>query len=150
MRIQEVMTEGVRTVPQAMPAREAWNLMKTHSIHHLVVTQGADIVGLISDRDGGGRAGTLTRQGHTVGELMTNNVVMIDQEATVRKAANVMRGRTIGCLPVTKKGRLIGIVTTADLLGLLGHGGDRPSRQDRHTLNYKVGHRGKKTATGVW
>ena len=150
MRVQEVMTEGVQTVPQTMPARDAWNLMKTRSIHHLVVTEGAEIVGLISDRDIGGRSGALTRNGRTVADLMTNNVVMIDQDATVRKAANVMRGRTIGCLPVTNKGRLIGIVTTADLLGLLGRGEDRPTHQERHTLNYKVGHRGKKTATGVW
>jgi acetoin utilization protein AcuB len=150
MRVQEVMTKGVRTVPQSMPARDAWNLMKTHSIHHLVVIEGAEIVGLISDRDIGGRAGALARNGRTVEDLMTSTVVMIDHEASIRKAANVMRGRTIGCLPVTKKGRLVGIVTTADLLGLLGHGGDRPSHQARRTLNYKVAHRGKNAATGVW
>ena len=150
MRVQEVMTEGVQTVTPATPARDAWNLMKTNSIHHLVVTEGREVVGLLSDRDAGGRAGSAVRNGQTVADLMTRNVVTIDQAETVRKAANVMRGRTIGCLPVTRRGRLVGIVTTSDVLGLLGRGGDRPSHQERRTLNYKVPHRGHKGSTGVW
>ena len=41
MRVFEVMTEGVTT----MPATEAWELMRRNRIHHLVVTRGRDIVG---------------------------------------------------------------------------------------------------------
>jgi acetoin utilization protein AcuB len=150
MRVQEVMTEGVKTIAAATPARDAWQLMKTQGIHHLVVTDGREIVGLLSDRDAGGRSGGAMRNGRTVADLMTSQVVTIDQAETVRKAANVMRGRTIGCLPVTRKGRLVGIVTTADLLALFGRGGDRPAHQERRALNYKVPHRGKKSSTGVW
>ena len=38
MRVFEVMTEGVRTVPPSLPATEAWEVMRTEGIHHLVVT----------------------------------------------------------------------------------------------------------------
>jgi acetoin utilization protein AcuB len=37
-----------------------------------------------------------------------------------------MRGRTIGCLPVVEDGRIAGIVTTTDLLELIGAGAERP------------------------
>ena len=149
MRVQEVMTDHVRTVSPATPAQEARSLMKADRIHHLVVTRGRRIVGILSDRDTNIRSDG-PRDGRTVEEVMTKNVATIKQDATVRQAANVMRGRTIGCLPVLRGDALVGIVTTSDLLTVVGHGGDRPSRQDRHTLNYKVAHRGHKANTGVW
>jgi acetoin utilization protein AcuB len=150
MRVQEVMSENVRTVTAGTPAEQAWSLMKTDGVHHLVVMDGRRIVGVVSDRDEGGRAGAATRNGKTVEELMTRPVVTIAPNATVRQAANVMRGRTIGCLPVTRGNRLVGIVTTSDLLTVVGGGAERPSRADRRTLNYKTPHRGKHAATGVW
>jgi acetoin utilization protein AcuB len=149
MRVQEVMTENVRTVPVDTPAEQAWSLMKTDGIHHLVVTDGRRIVGVLSNRDGGRRSGN-GRHVATVQELMTKPVVTIAPDATIRQAANVMRGRTIGCLPVTRGDRLVGIVTTSDLLDAVGGGVDRPARPSRRTLNYKTPHRRKHPSTGVW
>jgi acetoin utilization protein AcuB len=150
MHVQEVMTERVRTVPADTPVEQAWSLMKTDGIHHLVVTDGRRIVGVLSDRDGGGRPAGTQRGVTTVQELMTKPVVTIGPDATIRRAANMMRGRTIGCLPVTRGGRLVGIVTTSDLLDAVGGGVDRPSRASRRTLNYKTPHRRKHPATGTW
>ena len=149
MHVQEVMTEKVRTVPADTPVEQAWSLMKTDGIHHLVVTDGRRIVGVLSNRDGGRRSGN-GRHVATVQELMTKPVVTIAPDATIRQAANIMRGRTIGCLPVTRGDRLVGIVTTSDLLDAVGGGVDRPSRSSRRTLNYKTPHRRKHPATGVW
>ena len=50
-------------------------------------------------------------------------------EATVRQAANRLRGRGVGCLAVMDDGRLRGIVTTQDLLELIGRG---TASQHRH------------------
>ena len=36
-----------------------------------------------------------------------------------------MRGRFVGCLPVIEDDHLIGVVTVADLLAVLGRGVDR-------------------------
>ena len=149
MRVQEVMTENVRTIPVDTPAEQAWSLMKTDGIHHLVVTDGRRIVGVLSNRDGGRRSAR-ARDVVTVQELMTKPVVTIEPDATIRQAANIMRGRTIGCLPVTRGNRLVGIVTTSDLLDAVGGGVDRPSRASRRTLHYKTPHRRKHPATGTW
>ena len=149
MRVQEVMTKNVRTVSANMPAEQAWSLMKTDGIHHLVVTEGRRIVGVLSNRDGGRRAADSASLA-TVEELMTKPVVTIEPDATIRQAANMMRGRTIGCLPVTRGDRLVGIVTTSDLLDVVGGGVDRPSRPSRRTLNYKTPHRRKHPSTGIW
>ena len=46
----------------------------------------------------------------------------IDPQATLRRAAGVMRGRAVGCLPVVEDGKLVGIVTTSDFLTAIARG----------------------------
>jgi CBS domain-containing protein len=151
MRVQDVMTKDVKTIAPTSSAEDAWEVMRTHQIHHVVVTRGSRVVGILSDRDAGGRRGALLRRGHTVEELMTKPVITVEPTATVRKAANLMRGRSIGCVVVTERGRVVGIVTVADLLELLGRGSDRPVPAARRwTLKHRAPHRKRQTATGVW
>lgn len=150
MRVQDVMTEGVKTVPPTAAADEAWNLMRLNRIHHLVVTKGSRVVGVLSDRDAGGARGAAVRQGAAVADLMTAPAVTVEPTVTVRQAANLMRGRSIGCLVVVKSNRAVGIVTVSDLLELVGRGLDRGVvSTTRWTLSHRVPHR-KARATGVW
>ena len=151
MRVHDVMTEGVQTISPAAKADEAWNLMRTKHIHHLVVTTGDRVVGVLSDRDTGGRSGAPVGENRAVAELMTEPVITVEPTATVKKAANLMRGRSVGCLVVTNAGRAIGIVTVSDLLELVGRGLDRTAgTTTRWTLKHRVPHRKVKQTTGSW
>jgi CBS domain-containing protein len=151
MRVQDVMTEDVQTIPPTSAAEDAWELMRRGGFHHVVVTRGAQVAGILSDRDIGGKRGASIRRGRTVEEVMTTSVVTVEPTTTVRKAANLMRGRSIGCVVATDRGRVVGIVTVADLLELLGRGGDHPvASVHRWTLKHRAPHRKRHTATGVW
>ena len=150
MRVFEVMTEGVQTVPPAMPASDAWELMKRKRIRHLVVMLGSDVVGLLSERDTGSRLGARARIGHTVADFMTSPVVTAARTDTLRVVANVMRGRTIGCVPVVEGKRLVGIVTVSDLLEALGRGIDRPTRGTRPIATHRTPHRKQSRAGRAW
>lgn len=151
MRVQDVMTEDVQTISPASAAEDAWALMRRGGFHHVVVARGSQVEGVLSDRDAGGRLGTSVRRGHTVAELMTKPVVTVGPTTTVRKAANLMRGRSIGCVVVTDRKRVVGIVTVADLLELLGRGADRSvTETKRWTLKHRAPHRKGHAATGVW
>ena len=150
MRVFEVMTEGVQTVPPAMPASDAWELMRRKRIHHLVVTTGTEIVGVLSERDTGSRLGARARVGHTVADFMTSPVVTVGRTDTIRVVANLMRGRTIGCVPVVDGERLVGIVTVSDLLEALGRGIDRPAKEMRRMATHRVPHRKQRRAGGAW
>ena len=86
----------------------------------------------------------------TVADLMTPDPVTVDAQATVRQAANLIRGRTIGCLPITEGDRVVGIVTVSDLLEVLGRGVDRPAKPERTTLSHRVPHRKQHRAFGKW
>ena len=151
MRVLDVMKQPVQTISPAEPAGDAWDLMQGRRLHHLVVTEGSRVVGILSDRDVGGRRGGQVRKDRTVGELMSTHVVAVPPETTVRKAANLMRGRSIGCLVVADTKRTLGIITVADLLELIGRGTERPvASTSRRTLSHRAPHRKRHSSMGVW
>jgi CBS domain-containing protein len=135
MRIAEIMSTHVRTIGPADSAVLAWERMRLHGIHHLVVVRDSHILGIVSDRDLGGAHGTEVREGRSVRDLMTPSVLTVPSNSTVREAANLMRGHRAGSLPVVDDGKLVGIVTVWDLLDLIGRGAERPvARGARWTL----------------
>jgi CBS domain-containing protein len=81
---------------------------------------------------------------------MTSQVVTVRVNDTIRSVANVMRGRTIGCVPVMDGKRLVGIVTVSDLLRLLGRGIERPAKPSRPAATHRVPHRKRQRPGGSW
>ena len=151
MRMFEIMSTAVQRVEPTVSAGDAAELMRLKGIHHLVVMEGSTLKGIVSARDLGGRTKAAAKKDQSVSDLMTDRVVAVEPDTPVRKAANLMRGRSIGCLVIVKGARVVGIVTTADLLELLGRGADRPSPlRKRADLHYRSPHRGKKGPRGVW
>jgi CBS domain-containing protein len=51
-----------------------------------------------------------------VDDVMTVEVITIDEKATVKEAADIMDKNEISCLIASRKGRAIGIITERDLL----------------------------------
>ena len=138
MRVREIMTEPVETVSALTPIDQAAGVMRALRVHHLIVKDGKKIAGVVSARDlqqPGSR-----HDGGAVRDVMSLNVATIDEGETVRRAANVMRGRNIGCLVATRNGTMAGIVTISDLLDLLGKGGERRVAKARASLHYRVPH----------
>lgn len=127
MRLQEILTRGVVTISPDDAAEAAWLQMRRKRIRHLVVTEGAKLVGVVSDRDLGGIHGAALRRDRTVRELMTTSPAIATPTMTLRQAANLMRGRLIGSLPIVEDERVVGIVTATDVLDELGRGATRPT-----------------------
>jgi predicted transcriptional regulator len=86
-------------------------LMKESVIRHLLVcdTKGA-LVGVVSDRDINGKDGNHVR------DVMTPNPITVRSDTPVGTVTTMMLARRINCVPVVDDGRLLGIVTTSDLL----------------------------------
>jgi acetoin utilization protein AcuB len=132
MRVQDMMTRRVQTITGAEPVSAAVERMRRSRIRHLVVMRDGELAGIVSSGDM--RALDLRRD-RRVEEIMTAPAVTATPGMTMRKAANLLRGRSIGCLPVVEDGSLVGIVTTSDLLERIGRGVERPvSRGKRWIL----------------
>lgn len=115
MQLHEIMTPRVISVAPDESASAAWTRMRRRRIRHLVVMEAGRLAGVVSERDLGGRAGASMRRGRTVRSLMTRTVVSANPETTVREAADLMRERLIGSLPVMEGNRLVGLVTATDV-----------------------------------
>lgn len=148
--VSEIMTRGVQIIRPGAPAATAREHMRRRGIHHLLVKEDRELVGVLSVRDlkRGAKRGNEPRR-TVVADFMTPTIVAVGPETSVHKAANLMRGHSIGCLIVVDAGEAIGIVTLADLLDQAGEprrhrGGRRPA------LHYRVPHRKQHRAGASW
>ena len=117
MRLTDVMETAVVTIAPTEKVERARQLMSEQSIRHLVVVDGG-VQGVLSDRDVERRT-----EETTVAEVMSSPAVVLAPNATVKKAANVMRGQKIGCIVVMDGQKLKGIVSETDLLETLSKKG---------------------------
>lgn len=74
----------------------------------------------------GARVGART-EGLTVADAMVKSVITTDPEADLADVAKLMVDRGIHRLPVTEDGRLVGIVTSLDLVRQIAEGRYRPA-----------------------
>jgi CBS domain-containing protein len=131
MRVYEVMSKAVETVKPTVHASEAKTRMRQKKINHLVVTKGAELAGIVSQRDLGGAKLPKTLGTWTVEDLMTSPVVTVTSRTPIRRAAALMKGRSIGSLVVTSaSGKVAGIVTVSDLLDYLARKPEHKSNRD--------------------
>lgn len=127
MRLQDIMSAGVVTIGPDDLVSTARAVMRQHRIRHLVVVEKGRTAGILSERDLGGERATTPPAERRVRDVMITDVVSATPETTLRQAANLMRGRTIGSLLVVKDDSIVGLVTTTDLLDQLGRGAIRPN-----------------------
>ena len=135
MLLREIMGTRVVTIGPRESASAAWTRMRRRNIRHLVVMDDTRLVGVLSERDLGGRTGASVRKSRVVQDLMASRVESAEPDTTVREAADLMRERLIGSLPVLDGDRLAGIVTATDVFEALGREATGPlSRAERQLL----------------
>ena len=123
--VKDSMTREVVVLSPETTAGEALALCRERRIRHLPVLEAGRLVGIVSDRDlrsaapGLGdpaRASALEKI--QVSEVMTRDVVTTRPDDPIEEAANRMREKRIGCLPVEDE-RLVGILTSSDVMEAL-------------------------------
>jgi len=136
MKVAELMTRDVVTVTPETSLREAASLLSTRKISGVpVVDASGTVIGIFSEADilakesgerpRGGLLGWLLEadvalddkiRAKTVGEAMTAPVITIAPNRPVHEAAARMVSESVNRLPVVEDGKLVGIVTRADLV----------------------------------
>ncbi len=126
-KVRDLMTITCVTAPPTMPVLEARQLMLEKRIRHLLITEGPELVGIVTDRDVRLNLPSpatslsvweinylLARM--TVGSVMSKNVVTVEPTLEASEAAQLLLDHRIGALPVVDRGHLVGIITETDLL----------------------------------
>lgn len=122
--IDQVMTPDPAAVSPQTPAAEARRLLNSNVINHLPVVEDGRLVGIVSSSDFlklhllDGKLQIVADA--TVSQIMETKVVVVRNNATLRDAAEKLSVGGFHALPVVdKKRRLVGIVTSSDLVGQL-------------------------------
>ena len=127
MRVSQIMKPRVATVEMDDSMAMVRELFLAAPFHHLLVMEGEELVGILSDKDlykalspylespGENQRDrdTLSRRVH---QVMSRDLVTISAEAALEEAASLMLEKGISCLPVLEAGKLQGIITWRDLL----------------------------------
>lgn len=134
MRVSNLMTRDVFALEPEADLEEARELMDERRVRHVpVIDRDGDLVGLLTHRDLLRTSllnhddvprfvvrGALRRV--KIAEVMTSEVEVIEPDADIREAAQIMFDNKYGCLPVVEGSRVVGILTESDFVRLLAEG----------------------------
>lgn len=117
MRVVEATRRSAVGVAGDCTIAKAAQLMDSSGVGALVVLDGEQLAGIVTDRD-------LVRRGLARGlspdaridSVMSTNVVTIDADADVHDAFKVFRSNAVRRLPVVQNDRFVAMVTIDDLL----------------------------------
>lgn len=121
------MTKDVVSISPNTAVADALDLVDEQSIRHLPVLEGTTLVGLVSERDLAAHILPLraaiahpeeakSRLQTPISELLRSEVVTVAPCDGVGQAIDAMLRFGVGAVPVADEGRLLGIVTTIDVL----------------------------------
>ena len=118
MNVEELMSANPVTVDREETVAAAARLLSRHNIGALPVTTGSGrLVGMITDRDITVRcvAANFDPNVTRVRTVMSTGPVTADPALSPLEAARTMAKKQVRRLPVTKDGRLVGMLSQGDL-----------------------------------
>ena len=117
--ILKTKTSGqIHTIAPGATVLEAISMMAEKGIGALVVTEGEQVVGIISERDYARRVVLMERSSYNtdVSEIMTTDVITVTPAQSNEYCMNLMTEKRLRHLPVIDDGRLVGLVSIGDLV----------------------------------
>ena len=129
--VTKIMSASPVSIGQNEPVSAARKLLDEKGIHHLPVTDGDQLVGILTSNDflrvSFGEFGNQDARSldaildHTykLADLMNAEPVTIGSNDTVRDAATILANQNFHSVPVVDGAKLVGIVTSSDLIQYL-------------------------------
>jgi CBS domain-containing protein len=125
--IESIMSTDLITLPPEATLAEARTLMHNNRIHHLpVVKDNKELIGLVTLTNVLAATDSILRDADNrihanevlVRDIMVTEIATIDERASLRQAALFIEKHQIGCLPIVTDGKLRGIITDTDFVGV--------------------------------
>ena len=104
------------TINRTALLQDASGLMKKHDIRHLPVMEGEQLVGFVTESDLRQFSFPSMVEEIPIHQVMVLNPVTVNASASIETAARLIYDFKIGGLPVLDKKKLVGIITSSDLL----------------------------------
>jgi acetoin utilization protein AcuB len=131
MLVKDRMTSNPICGHPEMPVTEAQELMREKKFRHLpIVDEDGSLIGLVTQRSllralpSDVRGFSRFEISYILAKIkakdvMTKDVITIDEDVAIEDAARIMADEKIGCLPVCDGDKMVGIITDNDLFGIM-------------------------------
>ncbi|MBD8035011.1 MULTISPECIES: acetoin utilization AcuB family protein [Solibacillus] len=124
MIVEEIMKREIHTLLPENTVRDAVRLMREEKVRHVpIVSSDNTVVGIITDHDLKNALPSCLREEPNsiiydapIEEIMVKNPIVGHPLDFVEEVASIFYDAKISCLPIVSAGKLVGIVTTTDLL----------------------------------
>lgn len=122
--VKEMMTQELITISENAPMTRVKEIFSSHKIHHIPVVESSTLIGMISKSDYlfylRSKENDETRLATTtVADVMTRGVARLAPDDRLSVALAVFKENLFHSLPVVEDGRLVGILTTYDIISAL-------------------------------
>ena len=118
---QDILRYKGNTVHAVCPddtVLSALGVMAEHDIGAVLVVEGDELLGILSERDYARKVALMGRASRDspVRAIMTANVVCVPPSRTIEECMALMTERRCRYLPVAENGRVVGLVSIGDLV----------------------------------
>jgi len=118
LKAKDLMTDNVVSVQKETPIYDALELLLENNITGIPVVRGdMTLIGVLSEKD----ALTLFNadeegENKTVSDFMTQPAIHFDEDEGLQEVCDCLTNNYFRRIPVTSKGKLIGIITRSDII----------------------------------
>lgn len=129
--VSSIMTKEVITLNHTDSLETAERLFKNQNIRHIPVVSGQQIIGMLSYTDllrisfadavtaDGDSVDTSVYHMFSIEQVMAKNLTSVTSNTTIKETAEILAEREFHAIPVVDDSKLVGIVTTTDLIQFL-------------------------------
>ena len=115
--IQDIMTRALITVNLSTTSLQIAKMMEQGGIGAIIVQDNSNPVGIVTDRDFATKiAANNLSFDTTVEKIMSSPLITINHNEPISAAAERMTSKKIRKLAVTENGKVVGIITSTDLV----------------------------------
>ena len=115
--IQDIMARTLITVNKSTTALQIAKMMQQGGIGTVIVKEGENPVGIVTDRDFATKIAANNLSFDTpVEKIMSTPLITINHNEPISAAAQRMTSKKIRKLAVTENGKIVGIITSTDLV----------------------------------
>ena len=115
--VKDIMTKALISVNTETSVFQVAKMMQQGGIGAVLVKKDDHLVGIITDRDYATKIVSNNLQSDThVEKIMSSPLITINFDETISAAAYRMTSKKIRKLPVTDNGKIIGLITSTDLV----------------------------------
>ena len=128
--VNQVMSKNILTAEKSTSLQDAAQEMKRLGVGCVIVTKESKPIGIITERDFVTKVAADGRPLFTeISEVMSSPLITIEPEETIWEASEIMKEKLIHKLPVIEDGRIVGVITTSDIVRISSVGSDSQMRK---------------------